>query len=90
MARTLDVGFECTKMRANYCPVKTKSSKDISIDMSVWESEIRTVLDAASTAIGKRKRKNAVQIGENLALAWSEHNGRARSELSKFLDAMNI
>jgi hypothetical protein len=90
MARILDVGFEFTKMRANYCPVKKGSSGDASTDMRVWKSEVRTVLEATCTAIGQRKRENAVRIGDNLGLAWSEPNGRARLQLSRFLDAMKI
>jgi hypothetical protein len=90
MARTLDVGFEFTKMRANYCPAKKGSSDNVSTDISAWESEVRTVLEAAFTANGKRKRENAVRIGENLGLAWSEPSGRARLQLSRFLDAMKI
>jgi hypothetical protein len=90
MARTLDLGYEFTKMRANHCPVKKKSSDHISTDMRAWEIEVQAVLDSAYTAVGQRKRENAVRIGENLALAWSEHSGRARLQLSEFLDAMNI
>jgi hypothetical protein len=56
MAWTLDVGFEFTNMRANYCSVKAGRYDDTSVDMSVWEKKVRTILNAAFTATGERKR----------------------------------
>jgi hypothetical protein len=90
MARTLDVGFEFTEMRADCCPVKTENSESTPHDMGSWIGEARDFLDAAFGEIGQRKRENAVRIGENLGKAWAEKRGRARLDLSRFLDAMNI
>ncbi|KAL1793717.1 hypothetical protein ACET3X_008699 [Alternaria dauci] len=90
MAHTMDAGFELTQMRANYCPVKGTRSDDIPPDMNTWEKEVGDVLAATCTAVGERKRKNAVQIGKDLGRAWAEDGGRARLQLSKFLDMVGV
>jgi hypothetical protein len=90
MARTLDVGFEFTEMRVDCCPVNTENLESTPHDMGSWMGQVRAVLDAAFAETGQRKRENAVRIGENLGKAWAEKHGRARLDLSRFLDAMNI
>lgn len=90
MAHTMDAGFEFTQMRANYCPVKAARSEDVLPDMDAWEKEVGDVLAAAFTAVGERKRRNAELIGKNLGKAWAEGSGRARLQLSRFLDTMGV
>ncbi|RYN53709.1 hypothetical protein AA0118_g9554 [Alternaria tenuissima] len=90
MAHTMDAGFEFTQMRANYCPVKAARSEDVLPDMDAWEKEVGDVLAAAFTAVGERKRRNAELIGKNLGKAWAENSGRARLQLSKFLDTVGV
>ncbi|RYN15972.1 hypothetical protein AA0112_g12673 [Alternaria arborescens] len=90
MAHTMDAGFEFTQMRANYCPVKAARTQDVLPDMDAWEKEVGDVLAAAFTAVGERKRRNAELIGKNLGKAWAEGSGRARLQLSRFLDTMGV
>lgn len=91
MARNLDVGFELTKMRSNYCPViGPRPSAELSMGTDEWRIEVEQVILATQTAIGQRKRKNSEDVGDKLALAWSESSGRAREHLSAFLDLFGI
>lgn len=90
MARTIDAGFEFTKMRVDRCPLNTGNTEDTTCDMSGWEREVQAILDAAFTETGQRKRENAVRIGENLGRAWAEKDGRARVQLAGFLDLVNV
>ncbi|KAF2128280.1 glycosyltransferase family 1 protein [Dothidotthia symphoricarpi CBS 119687] len=90
MARTLDVGFELTTPRTGSCPLARGSSSEPSPTLDQYKSELECVLDATQKKIGKRKRENAQRIGSNLALAWSRNGGRAREELQRFLDKLQI
>lgn len=90
MARTLDVAFELTTVRTGSCPLanddKTKDVQSTSNILVEYEAQLGYVLDAARGEVGRRKRENAQRIGGKLALAWSKDAGRARQELSRFLD----
>lgn len=90
MARTLDAGFEFAKMRVDHCPLNIGNADNTPCDVGDWEGEVRGVLDMALMETGRRKRENAVRIGENLGQAWAEKDGRARVQLAEFLDLVNV